>query len=541
MRIGIYLAYDPNTKLRKEGLGRYLGGLMSAFVKSGHKVTVACPEWLLQTLNDLMHEFRIDSGRIDFIVSGKKPAARRLFDMLKSRRAQRTYKRSSRYKKLCSIGDRLITLLASVPDALFGLILLVLLAVGIFALPFLLLFTGFYLIRWLTKRLLRKQENVVISLKNKLNPVYRRFSDMWRSIVRDKLLKKTEKKLVRKINSSRQNVPDVWFSPAAFWKGFSKINGTLVLNVPDLVTGEYTSRWADYPGIVADNDAVKETILACKNYITYCEYLKTSLLVDRFGVSRSSVRVIPHAINDMMPYIRFDKALSEKMNIQNMDATTNYARSILNNLWLKNDSVRSYIREFSFKDVHYIFYASQNRPYKNILTLIKAYEYLLRRKYCNVKLILTGNIVEDKLIWQFVVKERLQFDVISFINVTAQELAALYRCADLVVNPTLYEGGFPFTFGEGMSVGTPSLMSDIPQTRDVIEPAGIAADMLFDPYDWLGLAEKMHHAIAHREELYQKELPLYHALEQRTSGVMAKEYIDAFAYFIERDREKKTG
>ena len=44
-------------------------------------------------------------------------------------------------------------------------------------------------------------------------------------------------------------------------------------------------------------------------------------------------------------------------------------------------STVDYLREFDFSDVRYIFYASQNRPHKNILNLIKAYEYILRKKY----------------------------------------------------------------------------------------------------------------------------------------------------------------
>ena len=132
----------------------------------------------------------------------------------------------------------------------------------------------------------------------------------------------------------------------------------------------------------------------------------------------------------------------------------------------------------------------------------------------------------------------MQVDVIALHGVDVQGLAALYRCAELVVNPTLYEGGFPFTFAEGMSVGTPSVMSDIPQVRDVIEPYGLEDEMLFDPNDVQAIADKIEYGLMHKAELYQKELPVFNAMACRTENVVAQEYLESFQTIINTETRK---
>ena len=544
MKIGFYLAYGPNTKLGKEGLGRYMGSLISGFIKEGNEVLLACPEWLLPSLNDLLIDFQVNVNTVRFIVSSKRPTLWRLYDAIRNRRKPQTLLKFKLYRKLCGLGDAILSIFTSISNLfIFCLLTFFCCVAGLLVLPFFLIFIALFFLRKGIKALIRNQRYGINKIREDFNYFYETFSKGGMSVERtlyNQMLKRAEQSTVRKINKSGEGIADIWFCPAAFWKGFSNIKGTIVLNVPDLVTGEFCGTWANHKNYIHTDADVKETILSCKYYITYCEYVKKTLMIDRFGISDTYTKVIPHANNDMLPYIRFNDEMAARMNVQGLEATTNYARNLLNVLWQKNITVRNYIKGFHFQDAHYIFYASQNRPHKNILTLIKAYHHLLRRRYCNVKMILTGDIANDTSIWDYVEEYKLQLDVIPFVAVSAQELAALYRCADLVVNPSLYEGGFPFTFGEGMSVGIPSVMSDIPQIRDVVEPFGLADEMLFDPYDWKAMADKIEYGLKHRDELYQKELPMYREMEKRTSDVVAKEYISAFEYFIELNKNEKN-
>ena len=90
-----------------------------------------------------------------------------------------------------------------------------------------------------------------------------------------------------------------------------------------------------------------------------------------------------------------------------------------------------------------------------------------------------------------------------------------------------------------MSVGTPSIMSRIPQTQEVLEPAGLD-EIMFDPYDWQDIANKIEYWLPRKDELYQKELPLYQKLAKRTPEVVASEYVEAFEKFMNMDRVKKN-
>ena len=125
----------------------------------------------------------------------------------------------------------------------------------------------------------------------------------------------------------------------------------------------------------------------------------------------------------------------------------------------------------------------------------------------------------------------LREEVLICHGVSMQQLAALYCCAKLVVNPTLYEGGFPFTFGEGMSVGTPSIMSDIPQVRRVLEPAELE-EIMFNPRNYLAIAEKMDWALDNLDYLTEKEKTLYNQMAKRKDNIVAEEYIKAFEQFV---------
>ena len=103
-------------------------------------------------------------------------------------------------------------------------------------------------------------------------------------------------------------------------------------------------------------------------------------------------------------------------------------------------------------------------------------------------------------------------------------MAAFCHLATLAVNSTLFEGGFPFTFSEAMSVGTPSLLSKIPVVEEVITDPNMQSYMLFDPYNLDEIVEKICWGIDNRDTLYQIEKPLYDEMKKRTWGDVATDY-----------------
>lgn len=545
MKIGIYMTYGPATVLGKEGLGRYIGNLIKGFVGAGHQVTIACPHWSLPAIDDLFQDFQISGSDVDFIVAQKSPILWRLYDRHKYKRYHAQSKLKVRLFRtaadVMNLGVNIFLSLSSV--LLFVLACLAVLVLGIALLPLLLVACVAYFLARAAMTLLKKSKSPLRVVLQKTVGLMQTYSSQRIENLHTYLAQRRDdvisRDLVTRINTSDDQ--DVWFIPALFWPAVKDIKGCKVVCAPDMVTEEFAELFADIPSVHESANRCKEVLRAEKYFITYCEYLRSSLVIQNYGKPADCVTAIPHANNAMDKWVTIDPSLAKKLNAKK-DFTQAFARSQLQVAKTHCASVDGrYLADFRFDDVHYIFYASQVRPHKNMLALIKAYEYLLRRRHVKVKLILTGDLSSSnsKELMEYIRSKRLEYDVLAFKNVTAQQLAALYCCADLVVNPTLYEGGFPFTFGEGMSVGTPSVMSDIPQTRDVTDRYGLSEEMLFDPYDWKSMAERIEYGLANKERMYQLQLPMYEDQKKRTSKVVAEEYIAAFEYFAAMDKGTK--
>ena len=543
MKIGIFLGYGPQVKLGKEGLGRYLAGLLKGFEEQGQQITIACPKWLLGTLFELFKDFQIDRAKINWITTKRNPVlwkVQSLFHKKTSRRNRLTsvikYIRATAYthiKKVAKTNSIFV----------FSCYICLLIIVGITTLPFIIiggLLVGLLL---LIKKIVARVINIAkvyikellmrdASRKNIYNKraqlqtmVKEIFSDV-KTTAYYAMSDAALDTLIKRINKEQKQ--DVWFVPAVFWPQVNRIQSTVVINVPDLVSEMFPASFADVFGSAEAIKRCRETILGGRCFITYCEYIRQSLLTEEYGKPLEGTIAIPHVDNDMRSYLSIDPLLCRQIQT-NKDLDLEYAKSVLYEMG-QNAQPNDYMRGIDLRHVKYFFYASQARPSKNMLNLIKAYEYLLHRRYIGHKLFLTCDLKKDNEIYEYIEEHSLGHDIISFFNIPAMQLAVLYKCADLVVNPTLYEGGFPFTFGEGMSVGTPSIMSDIPQVREIFEPAGLE-DCMFDPYDWMNIAQKIEHGILEREDILARQMPLYNELRKRTTDLVASEYIQKFMHF----------
>jgi glycosyltransferase involved in cell wall biosynthesis len=109
---------------------------------------------------------------------------------------------------------------------------------------------------------------------------------------------------------------------------------------------------------------------------------------------------------------------------------------------------------------------------------------------------------------------------------SVQELAACYRVARLAVNPSLSEGGFPFTFTEALSVGTPIVMARIPVTEEIVTDSDLQEKMLFDASDWKDMANRIEWALENRATLLSSQRPLYELLAKRTWRHVVDDHIE---------------
>lgn len=537
MKIGLFLGYGPDTVLGKEGLGRYLGNLIKSLQATGNQVTVACPKWLCDTLEELFKDFSIDKEEVGLIVTSKIPVICRLFRW-KARRQRR--KRTKIFKKGIQWGAHFwVDVITSITNIfLFGLFLLAAFFLAIILIPMIAIAGLAGCLFLLICKVAGKYNSRIKFVFEQLMKVYEVICyDGMRTfaVIYYQLIENSQKQLVKKINESKKL--DLWYSPAIFWPAFNEIKAKKVINVPDLVTIEFAEKWGGRKDILHSSKHCEKTISNGNYFIVYGNYVKESVLIHKFNKAEKNVAVIPHGVNDMKPYITIDSQVVCNMGMQET-FTKSYCKNLLQTLAPHSREMTEYIREYRFDDVKYIFYPSQLRPHKNILNLVKAYEYLLRKKYVRIKLFFTCNPDDDAEVKEYVFGHRLQYDILFFHQISVQQLAALYKRAELVVNPTLYEGGFPFTFGEGMSVGTPSVMSRIPQVLEMTDDCGWE-DYLFDPYDYKDIASKIMYGLEHRMELVSAQKQLFDNMKKRTWEVVGKEYVEVFKYFVEQKDEEE--
>lgn len=536
MKIGIYLAYQPirNFDIKQEGLGRLLSFLVRAFINNGHQVVIACPTWVLDGLYDLFEHENIDTSKIEFLNTKSEPIVYRKYLNYLDKKAKKKKLKKRRIRRASThFADSFIQFLFILNNyvVLAGICILGLIAGALF-LPFYLL----YGIGKIFARLVRKTKiiNILNFITKPIHKIKRIVSEKYGVYrVLEIMREDMAKKLVSHINHM-VHPADLWYSPMAFWPEFNKIKGPRVICAPDLVTSEFSTNFSNDYMIAERTDIVRKTLLNGNYFITYCEYVKDNLVVKQLGKEKSNVIAIPHAWNETVEHITVNSEIQKNFK---QEANDLFAHQILQTITNRavdlanKDFVGLGRSEINLKDIKYIFYASQLRGSKNIFNLIKAYEYLLREKYISEKLILTCNVKNNPQIADYILSHNLQYDILCFYGVSNMQLSALYACAELVVNPTLYEGGFPFTFGEGMSVGTPSIMSDIPQVREVFDGWELD-EYMFDPYDYRSIAATIEKALDTLDDLYHRQKKLYDKYRVRTWNDVGQEYVEAFTHFM---------
>lgn len=552
MKIGIYLAYKPYNgySLKGEGLGRYLIKLISNLHGQGCEISVACPLWLTDAMEELFRENNFSLDNVEFIT----PRSDSVLWKYVSRKKKRSRKRKRSfyecfYNTSYSLAENAVSLLSNIRSNLILILLLILSAVaGIILLPFGIVFGLFWAISKLFCQMFKIEHSVgglkslikrAITLNGRLTNMLAAFRGQGLSEVASESIRMDAVKSMKKRMSAMKKPVDVWYSPMAFWPEISELPGVTVTCFPDITPALFAQDFTNLD-IVKSLEEIRSTVRNSKYFIVYSKYQKDQILAANLGVDKDHIVPIPLFVNNTLE----DVKVCDHMNRYFNNPSKIFSKSLMNSLISHAPAdvqvyLNTYNNSFSLKDMKYIFYSSQCRPNKNIITLVKAYEYLLRKKEVSFKLVLTGAYSSIPLINDYIHSHRLQYDILSFHMVSNQQLAALYACADLVVNPTIFEGGFPMTFAEGMAVGTPSVMGTIPQVTDVTDQFDMS-DCLFDPFDYKDMAEKILYGVQNREKLYQKQLPLYNSLVTSTEEEYGKDYIDAFKYFIELDKAEKA-
>lgn len=289
------------------------------------------------------------------------------------------------------------------------------------------------------------------------------------------------------------------------------IKSPTLICVPDVVPIHFPVGFSSQggPHMLVSYRQIEKTILGANNFVTYSAEIKHSTLVNRFGVNGKNVHVVRHGAS------RLDHLTTVSGFPNNEQASENMCSQYFAAA-LSKSSNNWNGRRFASPNLEFLFYPSQFRPNKNVLTLLRAFKWLRREKLLHYKLILTGDVRRDVPILAFLDKYDLHDDVLCMPRLTEKELAGAYFKAALAINPSLAEGGTPFTFSEALSVGTPVIMSDIPLTRETITDEPLYEMTTFNGMDWRALADKILWALENRNDLLTAQHGFYESvLKQR--------------------------
>ncbi|HSW69970.1 MAG TPA: glycosyltransferase [Gammaproteobacteria bacterium] len=534
--IGIFLAFSPNDS-QSHGISRLLSFMLPPMLQDDAiQILIATPNWFEASTIEFMHTQKINTKKVRLLTTRRMFFLSRAMKFLLRQKTSRTNSLPSKNKR---------RLLFSIKKYLYNIIVfLSSIMTSVVFYPALTLFR-------LAKSANRKIQNLLINyrftriyiaplmrpwlhfIRRNIVNIYRKTGKILKSYPASKILlsplsefkrsffvRATYTELrTRELNrlihiiNSRPDI-SVWFIPALFWPEVKAIKAKKIIAVPDIVSIDFPKFFSDHLS-VKTYERVKESVFAADHFICYSDYVKQKHLVENFSVDSKKITIIPHAHVELNQHTH-----SRQQSIQ-----------ILSDYQKRELTQNPYLSDFNLSGMRFIFYSSQIRPYKNFMNLIKSYEILLRERFVNVKLIVTGNLNSDPDLYQYILDRRLQFDVLSFYNVSPEVLAALYQLAICAVNPTLFEGGFPFTFTEAYSVGTPSVMSAIPVVTSHVKDENLKQQMLFDPYDLEDMANKIEWAVKNHERLFELQAPLYQTFKQRSWELVAKEYINLLTDF----------
>lgn len=316
-----------------------------------------------------------------------------------------------------------------------------------------------------------------------------------------------QERFARAVNRNKQ-VKKLFFFTAFEGTAIAKFKGATLAVFPDMVTALFPLRF-----VGAHNgpqlEEMRLTVRHANALVCYSAYVRDQQLLRIFPQEAKDrkIEVIPQG------YFRAEDVGNATKTGSNSELNA-YRHLIINcfpSLLLCPPTV-------DFTQFKFILYPTIDRPHKNTITLVRAFTKVLRERHRNVKLVLTSPAPSAD-VGDYILTNRLQYDVLYMPSVPIKVLDLLFRAASLMVHPSLAEGGDIFNFSRAAAVGTPALLADVPVVREMFERGGLQRsvfkDWVFDPINPSSLAQRIDDvlsdpcSISAAQQVVAKELASY--------------------------------
>ncbi len=178
---------------------------------------------------------------------------------------------------------------------------------------------------------------------------------------------------------------------------------------------------------------------------------------------------------------------------------------------------------------HFIFFPAQTWKHKNHITLLKAL-VLLREEY-KKKIFLVCSGMKNNYFSEInkFIKENALENQTTFLGfISNRELFSLYKYADLVVIPTLYEAG-SFPLFEAMSIGCPVICSNVTSLPETIGDERF----IFNPLSEAEIADKILYLLEDAEIRQQNIRNSYNQIKNFSWALAVKNFEKAYSNAIE--------
>ena len=339
--------------------------------------------------------------------------------------------------------------------------------------------------------------------------------------IKDLALRKLFLKLLRRVPIPRfdslalkasESFPETsWVITNPVWKNGATLEGRRIVAIPDLVYREFPLKGFIEKDLQTHTNTVCEVATAADKIICFSSHVVhqqiAGLLADR---DSKKIRVVPHA--PILPDSFADSENDSRAQLGNE----------LRQLFSSEQMHRHYC-DFPFERMRYILVSSQVRPNKNYKRLLKVFDTILRRHRRNIKLVVTGDLNSNEDLLLFLQERGLVFDVIQARNLREELHLRLIRHAEVIVIPTLFEGGMPFGFAEAVGMGTPCAFSRIPAFTESLTEQELAGPEVFNPRESHSIEQTILHVLDHREEVLMRQQIVVERLSQRTWTNVAEE------------------